>query len=155
MSYAYTPKSPQAKSSLCLRVSMWSACVCVWIWAFLPLIPQADVLKEFRSNCISIHIHGCRLKETLCHKNCVGGGGRGAGGHLHISPSLQVNPHFIMVAEPARGRLKTCFWARLRINYIKGEISLQSRLDLLQYHVHVVNACRMIWWSLELKIPYM
>lgn len=43
-------------------------------------------------------------------------------------PSLQVNPHFIMAAEPARGRLKTtCSRASLWINYIKGEISLPWR----------------------------
>lgn len=43
---------------------------------------------------------------------------------------LQVNPHFIMAAQPVRGRLKNMFWAGSWINYIKGEISLPLRLIL-------------------------
>ena len=107
---------------------------CVYVWAFLPVISRWGVFKDFMSYYISIHIYCCRLKETLCHKN------QGKK-NFHISPSLQVNPHFIMAAEPARGRLKTtCFWAGSWINYIKGEISLPQRLnvDSPQYHLQIL-----------------
>lgn len=63
---------------------------------------------DFMRLSISVHIYSCRLEAGVVLEDSV----EKKGVKPYISHSLQVNPHFIIAAQLARGRLKTtCFSA--------------------------------------------
>lgn len=81
------------------------------------------VCKDIMNCGISIHIYCCTLPRESGPKKKKKKKRKKQ--KLHISSSLQVNPHYIMATEPARARLKNLLLS-LRIKYIKGEISCRD-----------------------------